>query len=90
MVCIPWQVAFEKIAYRLPGLAEGALPLPIWLIEFAGVVPAAMVVHHLVELPAHEAMRRHGIPFVRERSPARTGVAGLATAGNWSKSCIAA
>jgi peptidoglycan/LPS O-acetylase OafA/YrhL len=65
MVCIPWQLVFEKGSHKLLGLADGALPLPLWLIQVAGVVPAAMVVHHLVERPAREAMRQHGVPFTR-------------------------
>ena len=81
MVCIPWQLAFDKAAHRLLGLAEGALPLPLWLIQFFGVIPAAMVIHHLVERPAREAMRRHGVPFAWRRSPPSASAA-AAVAGH--------
>ncbi len=33
------------------------LPLHLWLVMFAGVVPAAAVLHHLVERPARHALR---------------------------------
>jgi peptidoglycan/LPS O-acetylase OafA/YrhL len=64
MVCIPWQLVFDKGTHRLLGLADGALPFALWLVQFFGVIPAAMVIHHLVERPAREAMRRHGVPFL--------------------------
>lgn len=58
MVCIPWQLVFEKAAYRLHRGGEGSLSPVLWFIELLGVIPAAMAVHHLVERPAREAMRR--------------------------------
>jgi peptidoglycan/LPS O-acetylase OafA/YrhL len=73
MVCIPWQLIFDKVAHRLPGQAPGVITLPLWLMEFLGVIPAAMVLHHLVERPAREAMRRHGVPFRRRAIHAETG-----------------
>jgi peptidoglycan/LPS O-acetylase OafA/YrhL len=68
MVCIPWQLVFEHGAKRLLGLPGETLPPLLWAVLFVGVVPAAMVVHHLVERPAREAMRRHGVPFMRRRA----------------------
>ncbi|MFD3263825.1 acyltransferase family protein [Phenylobacterium ferrooxidans] len=68
MVCIPWQLVFVKAAHRGLGLPDGPLPLPLWLALVVGVVPAAMVLHHLVERPARDAMRRHGVPFQRDRT----------------------
>jgi peptidoglycan/LPS O-acetylase OafA/YrhL len=82
MVCIPWQLVFDKVAHRLPGLVDGPLPLSLWLVQFFGVIPAAMVVHHLVERPAREAMRRHGVPFLRGKSLRNAQTSDLAAAGN--------
>jgi peptidoglycan/LPS O-acetylase OafA/YrhL len=70
MVCIPWQLAFEKGAHKLLGLNQDSLPLAAWVVMILGVTPAAMVIHHLVERPAREAMRRHGVPFSRRRPKA--------------------
>ncbi|CAN5835939.1 acyltransferase [soil metagenome] len=57
MVCIPWELAFSKVARAALNLPEGLLPWPVWSVMFVGVIPAAMVVHHLVERPARNAMR---------------------------------
>ena len=81
MVFIPWQVVLEKSAHRMLGLADGPLPPSLALVEFFGVVPVAMALHHLVERPAREAMRRHGVPFRRRRARASRADQ-LAAAGN--------
>jgi peptidoglycan/LPS O-acetylase OafA/YrhL len=64
MVCIPWQLLFEHGVRRALHLNGDTLPAPLWALLFIGIVPAAMIVHHLVERPAREAMRRHGAPFL--------------------------
>ena len=67
MVCIPWQLVFEHAASKLFALGRETLPAPLWMCMYVGVVPAAMLLHHLVERPAREAMRRHGTPFAPKR-----------------------
>ncbi len=62
MVAIPWQLAFTKGAAKLVGAAPDHLPTGIWLVQLFGVIPAAMVVHHLVERPFRGWMRSHD-PF---------------------------
>ena len=81
MVCIPWQLVFEKAVHRVPAIGDGALPPLIWLAEFVGVIPVAMAVHHLVERPAREAMRRSGVPFARRQRRLSTKDPGLAVSG---------
>lgn len=80
MVCIPWQLVFENGARKLLGLNGETLPPLLWGVLFAGVVPVAMIVHHLVERPAREAMRRHGVPFMRKRGALAGRVAEVALA----------
>lgn len=65
MVCIPWELVFSKAVQRIAPTAGETLAWPLWLVMFGGVLPAAMLVHHLVERPAREIMRRHGVPFSR-------------------------
>lgn len=57
MVCIPWELVFTRVVGAALGLPDGLLPWPVWALMFAGVIPAAMVVHHLVERPVRNAMR---------------------------------
>jgi peptidoglycan/LPS O-acetylase OafA/YrhL len=76
MVCIPWQLVFEHGARTVLHLSGDALPPWLWVGLVVGVVPAAMVLHHLVERPAREVMRRHGIPFARRRAGGSQPVAG--------------
>jgi peptidoglycan/LPS O-acetylase OafA/YrhL len=75
MVSVPWGLAFDKGVHRLLHLPGETLTPAIWCLQYLGVIPAAMVLHHLVERPAREAMRRRGAPFGRRRpsaSPAPT------------------
>lgn len=80
MVCIPWQLVFAGVAGKLAPSNGETLAWPLWLVMFAGVVPVAMVVHHLVERPARDLMRRHGVPFLRRRATLAARVSELAAA----------
>jgi peptidoglycan/LPS O-acetylase OafA/YrhL len=63
MVCIPWKLLVANGAHKLLHLQGDILPLPVWLAMLGGVIPAAMIAHHLVERPARAAMRRRGVPL---------------------------
>ena len=65
MVVVPWELLFGRAASKVLHLGGDVLPPVAWLMMTLGVIPAAMVLHHLVERPAREAMRRHGVPFLR-------------------------
>ena len=65
MICISWQLLVENGARKLLHIQGDNLPLGVWLTMVIGVIPAAMVLHHVVELPARAMMRRHGVPFMR-------------------------
>ena len=58
MVCIPWRLAVLGVAGKVLHLGSGPLPWPWWLAMTAGLLPAAMLAHHLVERPARSAMRQ--------------------------------
>jgi peptidoglycan/LPS O-acetylase OafA/YrhL len=81
MVCIPWQLVFAHGAKAVLHLPGDTLPPWLWALLFVGVVPAAMVLHHLVERPAREAMRRHGVPFARYWTPRSPTVVTASLAG---------
>lgn len=68
MVCFPWELVAMNGARKLLGV-EGALPLPVWLAIFVGVIPVAILAHHLVERPARNAMRRWADMGWRRNTP---------------------
>jgi peptidoglycan/LPS O-acetylase OafA/YrhL len=68
MVCFPWELVAMNGARKLMGI-DGPLPLPAWLAIFAGVIPVAMLAHHLVERPARNAMRRWADMGWRRQTP---------------------
>ncbi len=65
MVCIPWQLVVVEGLQKVMHLNTEAMSLPVWLAMYAGVVPAAMVMHHLVERPARELMRKVRFPTAK-------------------------
>lgn len=74
MVVVPWELLFSRGAAKVLRLQGETMPPVVWLAMVVGIVPAAMVLHHLVERPAREAMRRHGVPFLnRSRAVDRGG-----------------
>ena len=68
MVCFPLKLVFVNAAEKVLGYDAG-LPLWLWLAMFLGVVPAAAVLHHLIERPARTALRR----WAERRYPAPIG-----------------
>lgn len=66
MVCIPWQLVFGEGLQKVAHIDADHMPLPIWIAMIAGVVPIAMAVHHLIERPARDLMRR--VKFARKAS----------------------
>ena len=56
MCCFPWLLVFGKAMEKL-GYGP-TLPPVLWGVLFVGVVPVAIVAHHLVERPARTLLRR--------------------------------
>ncbi|MET0546026.1 MAG: acyltransferase, partial [Caulobacterales bacterium] len=63
MVCVPWKLVVTEGLNKVLGVNPEAMPIGWWLVLFVGVVPAAMVLHHLVERPARTFMRTHAPRF---------------------------
>jgi peptidoglycan/LPS O-acetylase OafA/YrhL len=79
MISVPWGVAFDKGVNWLLHRPDEVLSPQMWAIAYLGVIPAAILLHHLVEKPAREALRRRGapVPYVRSKAPeATTGPVG--------------
>jgi peptidoglycan/LPS O-acetylase OafA/YrhL len=81
MVCIPWQLVFEHIVRKVWQIPGTTLPPALWAVLYVGVIPAAIVLHHLVERPAREVMRRSGAPFIKRRAAAEPSFLRGAVAG---------
>lgn len=60
MVCIPWQLLFELAARRLALWSDGLMAPLLWMALVGGVVPVAMIAHHLIERPARKRLRSVG------------------------------
>ncbi len=73
IVCFPWELVAMNAARKVLGV-EDALPLPVWLAVVAGVIPVAMLAHHLVERPARNAMRRWADMGFRRNTPAAEAI----------------
>ena len=58
MVCIPWQLVTTEGLQKVLHLDPDHLPAVVWVAIVIGVIPAAMAMHHLVERPARNLMRK--------------------------------
>jgi peptidoglycan/LPS O-acetylase OafA/YrhL len=58
MVCAPWEIVFVNGAAKLLNLPSEQLPLPLWLLLVAGVIPLAAASYHLIEKPARTWLKR--------------------------------
>jgi peptidoglycan/LPS O-acetylase OafA/YrhL len=67
MVAIPWSLLFLHTVPHLLHLGPGPLPLPLWAIYVAMVVPLAAGCHHLIEKPARKAMHSLALRHFGER-----------------------
>ena len=57
MIAVPWAIVFVNAASKLLGLTEEKLPLGIWLIFVAAIVPLSAASYHLIEKPARTWMK---------------------------------
>ncbi len=57
MVCIPWQLVFVNGLAATIHVQKNSLPLGLWLIMLAGLLPLAAASYHLVERPARRRLR---------------------------------
>ena len=57
MICVPWKIIFVNGAARVLNLADEKLPLPLWIIFIAALVPLSAASYHLIEKPARERMK---------------------------------
>ncbi|MDI7774777.1 acyltransferase [Asticcacaulis sp. EMRT-3] len=74
MICIPWQLVYVEGLQRVTNINPDAMPIWLWAGLVAGVIPAAIVLHHLIELPARHYMRMLQFTKNRPLSPPHTPI----------------
>lgn len=57
MIVVPWALVFVNGAAKVMDLPEETLPLPVWLVMTAALIPLAALSYHLVERPARRWLR---------------------------------
>ncbi len=67
MICVPWKLLFVNASSAALHFDKAHMPLGIWLLFFAGVVPLAALSYHLIEKPARSAMRGWRAPSLITR-----------------------
>ncbi len=74
MICIPWQLIYVEGLQKVAHINPDAMPIWLWAGLVVGVIPAAMVLHHLIELPARHYMRLLKFSKYRPQSPPHTPI----------------
>lgn len=57
MICVPWKIVFVNAADKVFQLNDKHLPIWLWLVFLASVVPLAALSYHLIEKPARTRMK---------------------------------
>ncbi len=57
MICVPWKIVFVNAAAKFLNLTDEKLPLGLWIVFIAGVVPLSAASYHLIEKPARARMK---------------------------------
>ena len=57
MICVPWKIIFVNAAARILNLVDEKLPLPLWIVFIAALVPLSAASYHLIEKPARQRMK---------------------------------
>ncbi len=74
MICIPWQLVYVEGLQKVAHINPDAMPIWLWAGLVLGVIPAAMALHHLIELPARHYMRLLKFSPYRPPSPVHTPI----------------
>ena len=67
MICVPWKLFFVNAASIVGGVDKAHMPLEIWMLFIASLLPLAALAYHLIEKPARSRLRawRLGPPTMR-------------------------
>ena len=57
MICIPWKIIAVNAATRVLGIEGDQLPLLVWFLIVAALVPLSAASYHLIEKPARDWLK---------------------------------
>lgn len=72
MICIPWKIVAINIATKILNIDGDKLPLLVWILIVAALVPLSAISYHVIENPCRERMKTWASAWRQRR---------LATAG---------
>lgn len=72
MICVPWKIIFVNAAAKALNLPSEKLPLGLWIIFLASVVPLSAASYHLIEKPARARMKLWADSWRTRRDAAAT------------------
>jgi peptidoglycan/LPS O-acetylase OafA/YrhL len=57
MICIPWKILAINAAAKLLNIGGDKLPLLVWIVIVAALVPLSAISYHFIENPCRERMK---------------------------------
>ena len=57
MICIPWKILGINAAAKLLGIEGDKLPLLVWIVIVAALIPLSAISYHIIENPCRERMK---------------------------------
>ena len=57
MICIPWKILAINATGKLLNIDSDKLPLLVWIVIVAALVPLSAISYHLIENPCREGMK---------------------------------
>ena len=67
MICIPWKIVAVNLAAKLLHIEGQQLPLLVWLVIVAALIPLSAASYHLIEKPARERLKSLGKTWGQRR-----------------------
>jgi peptidoglycan/LPS O-acetylase OafA/YrhL len=67
MICIPWKILAINAAAKLLNIDGDKLPLLIWILVVAALVPLSAISFHVIENPCRERMKAWAKGWGRRR-----------------------
>ena len=74
MICIPWKILATNAATKILNIQGDKLPLLVWIVIVAALVPLSAISFHVIENPCRERMKS----WARAWEQRRLAVAGAA------------